>query len=215
MLFVAGRDYPSASIREEDAMKRLFAAGLIVIGLGIFGCALEPTRGDWVTLFDGSTLDQWYTVGDANWRIEGDSVVADKLTGKANGFLVTKKLYRDFHLKAEFWVSHDANSGIYMRCGNPWLFNDKICYEANIFDQRKDPTYGTGALVHIAKVVPMPKAGGKWNTYDITVRGTQIVLVLNGVKTVDVQDSQFKRGHIALQYAAGTVKFRKVRIREL
>ncbi|MBI1942764.1 MAG: DUF1080 domain-containing protein, partial [Betaproteobacteria bacterium] len=75
--------------------------------------------------------------------------------------------------------------------------------------------YGTGALVHIAKVVPMPKAGGKWNTYDITVRGTQIVLVLNGVKTVDVQNSQFKRGHIALQYAAGAVKFRKVRIREL
>ncbi|MNC95713.1 hypothetical protein D3C83_128990 [compost metagenome] len=90
-----------------------------------------------------------------------------------------------------------------------------MCYEANIFDQRKDPTYGTGALVHIAKVDPMPKAGGKWNTYDITVKGDHVVLVLNGVKTVDVRDSKLKAGHIGLQYAAGAIKFRSVRIRGL
>ena len=90
-----------------------------------------------------------------------------------------------------------------------------MCYEANIFDQRKDPTYGTGALVHIAKVDPMPKAGGKWNTYDITVKGDHIVLVLNGQKTVDVRSKAFSDGRIALQYAAGVVKFRKVEIRSL
>ncbi len=196
-------------------MKRGIAAALLVIGLGAIGCASQPSGGDWVALFDGRNLDHWYTVGTANWRIEDGAVVADKLTGKATGFLVTNKSYRDFELKAEFWVSNDANSGIYMRCGNSEVLNDKICYEANIFDQRKDPTYGTGALVHIAKVVPMPKAGGKWNTYEITVKGTHIVLVLNGVKTVDVQDSKFRDGRIGLQYAAGVVKFRKVEIREL
>jgi len=39
--------------------------------------------------------------------------------------------------------------------------------------------------------------------------------VLNGVKTVDVQDSKHDRGPIALQYAAGVVKFRKVEIKAL
>jgi len=195
-------------------MRRLSAIAAL-LALVVLGCATEPKKGDWVTLFDGKNLDQWYTIGSANWRIEGDSVVADKLTGKATGFLVTKKFYKDFHLTAEFWVSHDANSGIYMRCGNPEVITDKICYEANIFDQRKDPTYGTGALVHIAKVEPMPKAGGKWNTYDITLKGDHIVLVLNGVKTVDTWNKSFTNGRIGLQYAQGVVKFRNIRIREL
>ena len=48
---------------------------------------------------------------------------------------------------------------------------DENCYEANIFDQRPDPTYGTGAIVKVAAVSPMPKAGGKWNTYEITASG--------------------------------------------
>jgi hypothetical protein len=61
----------------------------------------------------------------------------------------------------------------------------------------------------------MPKAGGKWNTYDITVKGDHIVLVLNGQKTVDVRNKAFGDGRIALQYAAGVVKFRKVQIKPL
>ena len=198
-------------------MKRLarIAAGLLVVGLAAFGCASSQMDSGWTTLFDGRNLNGWYKVGDANWRLEDGAVVADKLSGKNNGFLVTDRMYRDFELHAEFWASDNANSGIYMRCGNPWLFNDKICYEANIFDQRKDPTYGTGAVVSFAKVSPMPKAGGKWNTYDITVKGTHIVVVLNGVKTVDFNNASFKEGHIGLQYAAGVVKFRNVRIKTL
>lgn len=201
-------------------MKRLYriAAGLLVIGLTAFGCAHDgagKSAGGWVTLLDGTSMNGWYPIGNANWRVEGGAVVADKLTGKATGFLVTDKSYRDFQLQVEFWASDDANSGVYMRCGNPMVFTDKICYEANIFDQRKDPSYGTGALVHHAKVSPMPKAGGKWNSYDITIRGTHIVVMLNGVKTVDINNTLLKEGQIALQYAQGAVKFRKVAIREL
>jgi len=198
-------------------MKRLtgMVAGLLLLGAGLAGCATGPGAGGWSTLFDGSNLDHWYTVGQANWRIEDGAVVADKKSGKDYGYLMTKNSYANFQLRAEFWVSDDANSGIYMRCGNPEVINDKICYEANIFDQRKDPSYGTGAVTNIAKVDPMPKAGGKWNTYDITVKGDHIVLVLNGQKTVDVRDGKFTNGRIGLQYAEGVVKFRKVEIRPL
>lgn len=201
-------------------MKRFstMLAALCVAILTLSGCASDPGgKGSsaWVTLLDGSSLAQWYTVGKADWRLAEGGVVADKKTGNDNGFLVTNKIYKDFELHAEFWASDDANSGIFMRCGNPEVLTDKVCYEANIFDQRKDPLYGTGALVHIAKVEPMPKAGGKWNTYDITVKGDHIVLVLNGAKTVDVHDKLLNAGRIGLQYAAGVVKFRNVRIREL
>jgi hypothetical protein len=41
------------------------------------------------------------------------------------------------------------------------------------------------------------------------------VVVLNGTKTVDIDDSKFSSGPIALQWGRGEVKFRKVEIRPL
>jgi hypothetical protein len=181
--------------------------------LFLSACASQP---GWITLIDGEKgLDNWNRVSNANWRGVDGAIQADAKSEKANAYLVSKNAYTDFQIRAEFWASHDANSGIFMRCSSATEIGDKNCYEANIFDQRPDPTYGTGAIVHVAAVVPMPKAGGKWNTYDITVKGTQLTLVLNGVKTVDVQDSKLASGPFALQYAAGVIKFRKVQIRPL
>jgi hypothetical protein len=187
---------------------------LLVVGLTVFGCA-TMSGGDWVTLFDGKNLNNWNMIGDANWRLEGGSVVADKKTGKNNGFLVSKKNYSNFQLRVEFWASHDANSGIFLRCKDPKKISDSSCYEANIFDQRGDPYFGTGAIVKFAGVDPMPKAGGKWNTYEITADGPNLTLVLNGVKTVELNNKKYKKGPIALQYGKGVMKFRKVEIREL
>jgi hypothetical protein len=102
------------------------------------------------------------------------------------------------------------------RCQEPNKTTDENCYEANIFDQRPDPTYGTVAIVKVAKAPdPMPKAGGKWNTYDITAKGSHLTLVLNGVKTVEVDDARLRSGPIALQWASGVIKFRKITIRPL
>ena len=108
--------------------------------------------------------------------------------GQGSSYLVSKTSYKDFQIKAEFWADDDANSGIFIRCDQSAKIDAKICYEVNIFDKRPDPTYGTGAIVDVAKVDPMPKAGGKWNTYEITAKGPHLVVVLNGQKTVDVQD---------------------------
>jgi hypothetical protein len=182
-----------------------------------FGCAGQTyTQEGWITLIDSASgLGNWDQYGDVIWRAEDGAIVADKKTGKANGFLMTKKSYSNFQLRTEFWVSHDANSGIYMRCSDLKNIIDKTCYEANIFDERKDPTYGTGAIVHISPISPMPKAGGKWNVYDITVKGDRMIVVLNGVTTADARDSKFASGPIGLQYAAGVVKFRKFQIKPL
>ena len=195
------------------------ATALLGIVLVALGCSSQPygdTGANWVTLLDGTTgLDNWIRVGDANWRVVDGTIQADQKTDKANSFLVTKNSYTDFRIRAEFWVSDDANSGIYMRCADIKNLTDRTCYEANIFDQRPDPTFGTGSIVHLSPVSPMPKAGGKWNTYDVTVKGSRVTVRLNGVVTADIQDSKLTTGPIALQYAAGVVKFRKVQITPL
>ncbi len=201
-------------------MNRHFSivATLLAVLFAALGCATPSSQSNtkWVTLIDGSTgLDNWIRVGDANWRAVDGAIQADMKTDKANSFLVTKDSYTDFRILAEFWVSDDANSGIYMRCADIKNLTDRLCYEANIFDQRPDPAYGTGAITHLAAVSPMPKAGGKWNTFDITVKGTRVTVALNGVRTAEIEDSKLASGPIALQYAAGVVKFRKVQITPL
>jgi hypothetical protein len=166
----------------------------------------------WITLVDGKTMGDWDTVGEANWRLEDGALVADK--GKA-AHLVSKNKYKDFQVYAEFWASDDANSGIFIRCADPKKPGAKSCYEVNIFDQRKDPSYGTGAIVDFAEVDPMPKAGGKWNTFEITAKGRDISVMLNGQKTVQLRNGMFEEGPLTLQYASGVIKFRKVAIKPL
>jgi hypothetical protein len=147
---------------------------------------------------------------------------------KGNGFLVTKTDYKDYEIRAEFWVEADSNSGIFIRCTDAEKIGAETCYEVNVWDARPDPSYGTGAIVNVAKVNPMPHAGGKWNTFDITAKGSSFTVVLNGQKTVDgAQDAKLANGKVALQHGLGTkdangvpndkgvVKFRKVEIKPL
>ena len=203
-------------------MKRLSALcfTLLLCGFAAFSISHQASAADgWVSLFDGKSLDKFNKVGDANWRIEDGIIVADK----GNGFLVTKDTYADYQIRAEFWVATEANSGIFIRCSDPDKITGSNAYEVNIWDVRPDPSYGTGAIVGVAKVDPMPKAGGKWNVYEITAKGSTFTVTLNGQKTVDgAQDSKFATGKIALQHGlmvkdadGGVVKFRKVEIKPL
>jgi hypothetical protein len=193
---------------------------LVGISAGLAACSPGPesaggtapaasAAAEWTTLFDGKSLEGWTRVGDANWQLAEGAVKADGGTG----FLLTSKTYGDFDLALEFFVSADANSGVFVRCANPAEIGAATCYEVNIFDQRPDPTYRTGAIVDVAKPSVMLETGGKWNNYEVSARGKRLVVKLNGQTTVDVEDDKFASGPIALQYGAGQVMFRNVRIR--
>ena len=176
--------------------------------------ASAQSNDGWIALFDGKSTDHFSPLGDANWRIEDGVLVADKASKIS--YLVSKQDFTDYQIRAEFWVSDDANSGIFIRCTNPNEVGSKSAYEVNIFDTRPDPSYATGAIVDVAKVAPPIKAGGKWNTYEITVKGSTFDVTLNGVKTVvGATDSKFPKGRVALQYGQGVVKFRKVEIKPM
>lgn len=172
--------------------------------------AVAKTRRDWRTLFDGRSLDGWIRRGDANWMLQDGAVQADA----GSGFLVSDETFGDVEIRAEFWVSEDANSGIFIRCTNPFRIDPVSAYEVNIYDRRPDPDYGTGGIVGVAKVSPMPKAGGRWNVMEILAKGERFTVTVNGVRTVDnVRDASHAHGRIALQYGAGLVKFRRIQVR--
>jgi Domain of Unknown Function (DUF1080) len=178
----------------------------------------------WTALFNGKDFTGWDRVDDANWRIEEGMVIADR----GNGFLVTKDAYGDFQLRVEFWVDTATNSGIFIRATDPVTITSANGYEVNIWDERPEPKFGTGAIVDVAAVNPMPKAGGRWNVFEITAKGDAFTVLLNGQKTVDgARDAKHPTGRIALQHGLGlkddkgvindrgVVRFRKVEIRPL
>jgi hypothetical protein len=200
-------------------MKRIVG---VLMALLVAGCAGSGGGDGWVTLIDGSSgMENFSAVGDVNWRAEGGAIVGDKGKG---GFLVSKKSYKDFQLRAEFWADHNTNSGIFIRITNTQKITGVDAYECNIFDERPGPEYGTGGVPNYAKLTkPMVKAGGRWNTYEITAQGDHFVLVLNGVQTASFSNSKNAQGPIGLQFGnippkdlpGGAIRWRKVQIKEL
>ncbi len=195
---------------------------LILWVVTLVGCANMPGQTTWTALVDGASgLENFDRLGDANWRAEDGAIVADK--AKVASYLVSKNSYKDFQIKAEFWADTTTNSGIFVRLSNRNEVTAANSYEVNIYDQRPDPNFGTGAIVDVAKVAqPMPTAGGKWNTFLITAKDSRLTVVFNGVQTVDVQDGKFASGPIALQFGngpkdapGGIIKWRKVLISAL
>ena len=153
-------------------MTRTLALTVTLVLLGFAG--LQPAyvtsgQADWKTILDGTTLKGWDVVGNANWSVADGAVQASSGTG----FLVTPMSYTDFQITADFWVTDDANSGIFIRLQDPKTIAANNSYEVNIFDKRPDQTYRTGGIVDVAKPMAMVNTGGKWNTIDITARGTQ------------------------------------------
>jgi hypothetical protein len=192
-------------------MTRWATLASVVLVSALAAAGTATGNDGFVTLFDGKSLDGFSQTGEANWRVEDGAIVADKGKG---GHLVSKEKYKDLHVRIEFWSDEKANSGIFIRCA-PDKIGAKTCYEFNIFDNRPDQTYGTGSIVYIAEVNPMPKAAGKWNTMEAIAKGRQLTVIFNGQKTVDVNNGLWDEGHFTLQYGGGALKFRKVEVKKL
>ncbi len=192
------------------------ALGLVMGGAG---SVIRPSPASaqdpgWTTLFDGSSLDRWNVIGGANWTLDENegSVAADM---GEEGHLVSESSYGDFELVVEFWAEPATNSGVYIRCSDPADITAQKCYEVNISDVRPDPTYRTGAVVGVSSPLEHVDAGDRWNEYVIRADGPRLTVTLNGIRTVDAEDGTHSAGVIGLQYSAGLIKFRSVRIRPL
>ena len=101
-------------------MKRrsvLVAAAFVLAASACSQMGGESESG-WTTLIDGEKgLENFTRVGGANWRAEGGAIVADKIVD--TGYLLTKRSYRDFVIRAEFWSEANTNSGIFIRITTP------------------------------------------------------------------------------------------------
>ena len=196
----------------KTLIKKLAALGFLLGALLIGNSATAQNQDSFAALIDGVSLSGWNIIGNANWQIGNGMIASDKPVG----FLVSSAKYKNFIIRAEFWAESNTNSGIFIRCQDPNLVTAGNAYEVNIWDTRPGQEYSTGAIVDVAKVNPIHKAGGRWNTMEIVANGSHFKITMNGVVTVaDGQDSKFSEGLISLQSAGGTIKFRKLEIKSI
>jgi 3-keto-disaccharide hydrolase len=168
-------------------------------------------------MFNGTDLTGWHVVGGENqWQ-----AVSGVLTNtKAGGNLVTDQTYGDFKLHVEFRFPKEGNSGVYLRGRYEAQVEDSVVTKAD-----KEGTGGLGAIYGF--LIPnqnAAKGANEWQTYDITLVGRMVTVVLNG-KTVICQanipgptggaldSDEGKPGPIMLQGDHGPVEYRNLTIR--
>ena len=80
--------------------------------------ASEPSSGEWINLFDGSSLDGWVQMNGAHrFTVEDGAIVGRTVESSAsmNSFLCTTKEFDDFELELETAIDPITNSGIQIR----------------------------------------------------------------------------------------------------
>ena len=174
-------------------------------------------------LFNGKNLNGWD--GDPRlWKVMDGAIVGstEGVTIETNTFLITRKSYKDFILRAQVKL-RNGNSGIQFRSEAlpNWVVRgyQADAAENNWWGSIYDERGKRGVLVNgwKGKAEKIVKADD-WNDYEIHCQGDRIQLKLNGQVTAEFQDSERLEGIIALQLHRGPpmeVRFRNLEIKEL
>lgn len=201
----------------------LITCGFFTSGLAADNALTPAERQEgYELLFDGKTLDGWQ--GDPRlWSVEDGAIVGSTFGQalKDNSFLISRQAFSDFVLQVDVRLDNH-NSGIQFRSealpdfvvrgyqadaaqGNWWgsLYGEKT---------------GRGVIANgwAGKGETVVRPG--WNHYEILCQGSLIRLTLNGLVTVELEDTMAAEGIIALQLHQGPpmkVAFRNIKIKRL
>lgn len=232
-------------------MLPLITAVIAFISIG-FSAPSQPKPSEWIHLFDGKTTKGWHSYGKATagnaWKVQDGTLFFNAESKKINptqgGDLVTNGSFTNFHLKLEWKISKNGNSGIIF-----WVQDDTSKYkqvwftgpEMQVLDNDGHPDgkikkHRAGNLYDLVegKEGAVNKVG-EWNFVDIISYNGKLDFYLNGVNTVSttygdadwkalIAGSKFKYspdfgktfgGHIALQDHGDNVWYRNIMIKKL
>lgn len=136
-----------------------------------------PSWGSPIPLFNGRDLTGWHEDkpgASPVWKVENGVLIRPDRGPE----LINNSKFEDFKLHLEFNCGPDSNSGVYLR-GR---------YEVQIeTDSASDPpSQRMGGVYGFLAPSPEPaRKPGEWQTYDITLIGRMVIVVLNGQTIID------------------------------
>ncbi len=195
----------------------------------------EEKAEGFVSLFNGRNLDNW--VGNKQSYVAQDGMIVIKPEDGSGGNLYTEKEYADFIFRFEFQLTPAANNGLGIRTP---LEGDAayVGMELQILDNTADVYASLQPYQYhgsVYGVIPAKrdylKPVGEWNYEEVYVKGTRIMITLNGIVIVDgdiagPRDNgtmdhnehpglKNKTGHIGFLGHGSIVKFKNIRIKDL
>jgi len=212
---------------------RATLAGVLILA----GCATTQPEAGFTSLFDGHSLNGWTLVNPhgSGYGVTNGVIYCAQGGG---GNLLTEKEYDDFILRFEFKLEDGSNNGIGIRAP---LSGDvsSAGMEIQILEEGAavrgkwgplhDEQYHGSVYDLIAAKRGALKPPGQWNTEEITARGRQITVVVNGRTILDANLNSVTdpaklmkhpglfraRGHIGFLGHNDYLEFRNLRIKEL
>lgn len=211
-----------------------------IIALMVISFLCAPSFADeWVTLFDGKTLDGWKPPRDNTQFVLTDGVIVGTSSSQTR-FLQTVETFGDFELELEVKLHDtDLNSGIQIRTALTRT-NEKGQSRESIHGPQVDLGKSPGRSGHIfnqgngAWITPKENltgnelmVNGQWNKLRVLAVGPRIQTWINDKQVADVADNEvyanYPSGVIALQVhgvknspeKARHVSFRSIRVRKI
>jgi len=202
---------------------RWFALALSVTLTAFAATPAFAQEAEWVSLFDGKTLEGWEKIGGdkSMWEVKEGALAG---TGEASMLVNTTGPYKNFRYRAEVKINDKGNSGLYFRTTRKPSFTDG--YEAQIDSTHTDPIR-TGSLYGMCHVYQQHVKPDTWFVYELEVRDdvwrgravTRIKITIDGNELFEYLDfaQTFKEGHFAFQqHDPGSYVFiRKVEVQPL
>lgn len=185
--------------------------------------ALSPlTAGadDWVSLFDGKTLNGWKLAahGQAKYEVVDGTILGTTVDGSPNSFLASAEEYADFELEFEVRVDNELNSGVQIRSrektpedieksggkGQVGRFHGP---QVEIEKSPGQSGYIYGEATGYGWLSPEPQQkpeashsyirNGEWNKYRVVADGPRIQTWINGQHVADLTHEGIYKTHPA------------------
>jgi len=162
---------------------RIVAAALLAAGI----CPAAQ----WHQLFNGKDLSGWEMTGPGRFVVE-DGLM--KTEGGMGLLFYQGRKFGNSTIQVVFkTASERANSGVFIRLPeppkDPW-YGVHNGYEVQI-DAAGDEWHCTGAIYSLSKATKrLQKPIGEWNTMEITLRGDETIINLNGEVVNDFRGNQ-------------------------
>src|SRR5690606_15423761 len=193
---------------------------------------LATRDNEFTSIFNGRDWSGW-TGPVENYQIVDGAIVCKPVAG---GTIHTEKIYRDFVVRLEFKLPEAGNNGMAIRYPGKGDAAYAGMTELQVLDN-EHPKYATldprqyhgsaygMAAAHRGYLRPV----GEWNYQEVTVKGSTIVVELNGTRILDADLSTITEfadnrphpgkdrteGHFGFAGHRDPVAFRNIRIKEL
>jgi hypothetical protein len=212
------------TLTRREVLALLLAAPAAVHALGDDG-------GEWISLFDGHSLEGWKASEDAGTFKVADGQI-EVHGNRSHLFYVGpahQADFRNFEFSAEVMTRPGANSGIYFHTAFQSAGWPAAGFEVQVANTYKGDNKKTGSLYAVRNVAKQLVGDNEWFRMTILVRGKQVQIRVNEMLVVDYvepeqpfrADLNFQRvlnhGTFALQGhdPKSTTYFKNIRVRPL